>query len=111
MRYCYVLKGYDLLIKDFRKDIYVLFGFDRGGIYRDRRNIFMEKIKKLLFIRFINCLFVIRGKRLDEGYWVLELKDSFYNYEFFRDMCGYFLFYYLEKEDILDVEKIFLAGI
>ncbi|KAK9734310.1 hypothetical protein RND81_04G130600 [Saponaria officinalis] len=84
----YATKGYALSIKDSKKDKYVVLCCDRGGIYRNRRNIPMEARQKTSSSRLINCPFAIRGKKTTEGYW----------------LC-------LTQEEILDIEKMSMAGI
>ncbi|XP_074293185.1 protein FAR-RED IMPAIRED RESPONSE 1-like [Silene latifolia] len=107
----YASKGYALSIKDSRKDKYVVLGCDRGGVYRNRRNIPIDARKKASSSRLINCPFEVRGKRSNEGLWVLELKNNTHNHDPSECMSGHPSSRCLTQEEIRDVEKMSMAGI
>ena len=48
-------KGYGLSIRSSRKDKYVVLGCDRGGCYRDQRNVSIEQRKRTTTSRLTNC--------------------------------------------------------
>ena len=110
-RYNYASNGYALLVKDSKKDRYVVLCCDRGGTYRDRRKFSMENDKKVSSTRLVKCPFEIRGKRLEGGFWILELKNAFHNHDPSTEMSGHPLSRCLTPKEIKDIEKMSTAGI
>ena len=77
-------KSYGLSIRSLRKDKYVVLGCDRGDCYRDQRNVSLEQRKRTITSRLTDCQFKIKGKRQDNGLWMIEIKNYLHNHEILR---------------------------
>ncbi|KAJ3672279.1 hypothetical protein LUZ60_007000 [Juncus effusus] len=78
-------RGYLLSIRSSRCDRYVIVGCNRGGRYRDTRQVPPELRKRKRTSRLTGCPFEIRGKRQVGGSWVVEVKDCSHNHEPYKD--------------------------
>ncbi|KAL6556543.1 hypothetical protein OROGR_005831 [Orobanche gracilis] len=108
----YSTKGYALSIKGSRLNKYVTLGCDRGGVYRDRKNLSIEEEKKRkTTTRLVNCPFQLYGKRLLDGFWKLTIKNESHNHEPSEDMSGHPSERILSEEEVLVVDKMSRAGI
>lgn len=58
------------------KDIYLTIGCDRGGCYRNKWHVPMERQQRKTTTRLINCPFEIQSKRQDDRFWVFEVKNG-----------------------------------
>lgn len=98
-------KGYATSIKNSRKDRCVTIGCDRGGIYRDRHKISIEKKPRGSSTRLINCPFTVHGKRQSDGFWVLHLKNASHNHEPSSEMSGHPFYCRLKRKRLLILRK------
>ncbi|XP_078149520.1 protein FAR1-RELATED SEQUENCE 5-like [Carex rostrata] len=104
-------RGYGLSIRGSRKDKYVVLGCDRGGCYRDQRNVSMEQRKRTTTSRLIGCPFKIKGKRQDNGSWMIEIKNYLHNHEASVDVTGHPMCRRLSQEEMRNVEHMSKSGI
>lgn len=107
----YSKQGYCLSIKFSRKDKYVCISFYRGGEYRDKRNIPIEERQRKASTHLTSCSCRIYGKRHEDGYWALLLKDDNYNHEASKGICGRPCERVFLDEEIVIVDKMNRAGI
>jgi hypothetical protein len=80
VRRFYGSKGYVLSIHGSRPDKYVNLRCERGGCYRDTRQVPVDQRKRKRTSRLIGCPFEIRGKRQEEGYWMVEIREPRHNH-------------------------------
>ncbi|XP_078159354.1 protein FAR1-RELATED SEQUENCE 5-like [Carex rostrata] len=104
-------RGYGLSIRSSRKDKYVVLGCDRGGCYRDQRNVSIDQIKRTTASRLIDCPFKIKGKRQDNGLWMIEIKNYLHNHEASVDVTGHPICRRLSQEEIRSVDHMSKSGI
>lgn len=76
----YATKGYVLSIRGSRPDKYVNLRCERGGCYRDTRHVPADQRKRKRISRLIGCPFEIRGKRREEGFWMVEIREPKHNH-------------------------------
>jgi hypothetical protein len=91
-------KGYGLSIRGLRKDKYVILGCDRVDYYRDPRNVPMEERKRTRKSHLINYPFKIKGKRQDNGFWMIEINNYSHNHEASIDITGHSICRQLSQE-------------
>ncbi|KAG5536356.1 hypothetical protein RHGRI_023956 [Rhododendron griersonianum] len=105
------MQGYAISIKTSTKGRYITLGCDRGGCYRNKWHVPMERRQRNTATRLINCPFEIRCKRLDDGFWVLEVKNGSHNHEPSSDMAGHPSFRRFSKEEIMTIEELTRSGV
>ena len=104
-------RGYGLSIRGSRKDKYVFLGCDRGGCYQDQRNVSIEQRKRTTTSRLTDCPFKIKGKRQDNGLWMIEIRNYLHNHEASVDVTGHPICRRLSQEEIRSVEHMSKSGI
>jgi FAR1 DNA-binding domain len=80
VRRFYGTKGYVLSIRGSRPDKYVNLRCERSGCYRDTRQVSADQRKRKRTSRLIGCPFEIRGKRKEEGHWMVEIREPRHNH-------------------------------
>ncbi|XP_078161175.1 PKS-NRPS hybrid synthetase cheA-like [Carex rostrata] len=80
VRRFYAAKGYVLSIRGSRPDKYVNLRCERSGCYRDTRQVPAEQRKRKRTSRLIGCPFEIRGKKQEEGFWMVEIREPKHNH-------------------------------
>ena len=75
------------------------------------KKIHIDNRKRASCTRLINCPFEIRGKRLDGGFWVLELRNNSHNHDPSSDMSGHLSSRRLTTKEIIDILKMSMARI
>ncbi|KAG5542566.1 hypothetical protein RHGRI_022185 [Rhododendron griersonianum] len=103
-------KGMQYLSKPPRR-VDISLGCDRGGCYRNKWHVPMERRQRNTATRLINCPFEIRCKRLDDRLWVLEVKNGSHNHEPSSDMAGHPSFRRFSKEEIMTIEELTRSGV
>lgn len=103
-------QGYVVTIKKSKKDRRVLFGCDRGGVYRNRRKIEEGKRKRKVSSRLINCPFEAVGKK-DDDVWVLTIKNGEHNHEPLKDMSEHPYSRRFTEEEVWQIKLMTEAGI
>ncbi|KAG5528254.1 hypothetical protein RHGRI_028999 [Rhododendron griersonianum] len=111
LRQFFAMQGYAISIKTSTKGRYITLGYDRGGCYRNKWHVPMERRQRNTATRLINCPFEIRCKRLDDGFWVLEVKNGSHNHEPSSDMAGHPSFRCFSKEEIMTIEELTRSGV
>ncbi|KAG5551462.1 hypothetical protein RHGRI_009772 [Rhododendron griersonianum] len=111
LRQFFAMQGYAISIKTSTKGRYITLGCDRGGCYRNKWHVPMERRQRNTATRLINCPFEIRCKRLDDGFWVLEVKNGSHNHEPSSDMAGHPSFRRFSKEEIMTIEELTRSGV
>lgn len=80
VRRFYAAKGYVLSIRGSRPDKYVNLRCERSGCYRDTRQVPADQRKRKRTSRLIGCPFEIRGKKQEEGFWMVEIREPKHNH-------------------------------
>ncbi|XP_078181433.1 uncharacterized protein LOC144575191 [Carex rostrata] len=90
---------------------YVVLQCDRGGQYRDVRGVPLDEREKTTGTRRINCSFKIKDKKIDEGIWIIEVRNLSHNHEASADISGHPSLRQLSQEDIEKVDHMTRSGI
>ncbi|XP_078162917.1 PKS-NRPS hybrid synthetase cheA-like [Carex rostrata] len=106
VRAFYSDKGYALSICGSKLEKYVVLQCDRGGQYRDVRGVPLDEREKTTGTRRINCPFKIKGKKTDEGIWIIEIRNLSHNHEASADISDYHSLRQLSQEDIKKVDHM-----
>lgn len=103
-----VAQGYLIRMKESRKEKVVI-GCDRGGVYRCRADANAPR-KRNRRSRLINCPFEIVGKRMDDGLWMIRMKNELHNHVPLKDIVSDPLLTRFSETDILVVKEMTAAG-
>lgn len=104
-----VSQGYVVTIRKSKKDRSVVLGCDRGGTYRNRRNVEEMKRKRKASSRLINCPFQAIGKK-DDDVWVLTVRNGEHNHEPLNDISEHRYCRRLTEEEVKQIKLMTEAG-
>ncbi|XP_068339031.1 protein FAR1-RELATED SEQUENCE 2-like [Pyrus communis] len=102
-------QGYATVIRRSKADKYVIIGCDRGGNYRNT-NLLLEDKKRKTASRLINCPFEIWGKKKQEGFWKVDIKNLSHNHDPSTDMSGHPYYRRFSEDEILRIKQMTMAG-
>ncbi|XP_071704830.1 PKS-NRPS hybrid synthetase cheA-like [Rutidosis leptorrhynchoides] len=102
--------GYGISIRTSKKDKFYSLQCDRGGSYRDIKDI-QDKRKRSTASRLVDCPFRIIGSKRRDGMWVFKPKHLAHNHEPSSDISGHPSFRQLSPNKVQAVKDMSRAGI
>ncbi|KAJ4802465.1 Protein FAR1-RELATED SEQUENCE 6 [Rhynchospora pubera] len=88
VRRFYAARGCVLSIRSSRPDKNVILRCDKGGSYRNSHQLTEDLRKRKRTSRLIGCPFEVRGRKQEEGFWIVDIKEPKHNHDLDGDAEG-----------------------
>ena len=84
---------------------------DRGGKYRNTRNLISEQRRRATGSRAINCPFSVVGTQVSSGQWFLYTREETHNHDASTTLAAHPILRRLNDEEKSEVTSLTQAGV